>query len=92
MKTLSPGIVKLSQGWAGEMSPVATNGYIRCSEWSFLNIYITDIFLLSPHVATTWPSLLSVTSHFGFHDQLVKIRSRSLIVELDLQTSIINMR
>ena len=25
----------------------------RCSEWSFLNIYITDILLLSPHVATT---------------------------------------
>ena len=23
----------------------------RCSEWSFFNIYITDILLLSPHVA-----------------------------------------
>ena len=45
----------LLQGWAGEMSPVATNGYFRCSEWSFLNIYITDILLLSPHVATWRP-------------------------------------
>ena len=39
------------------MSPVATNGTFRCSEWSFFNIYITDILLLSPHVAITCPPL-----------------------------------
>ena len=27
----------------------------RCSEWSFFNIYITDILLLSPHVAMWRP-------------------------------------
>ena len=46
------------QVWTGEISPVATNGYFqpfRCSEWSFFNIYFTDILLLSPHVAMWRP-------------------------------------
>ena len=39
--------------WA--LSPLMA--IFRCSEWSFFNIYITDILLLSPHVATTCPPL-----------------------------------
>ena len=34
----------------GEMSPVATKATFSCAEWSFFNIYITDISLLSPHM------------------------------------------
>ena len=46
------------KGWAGEMSPVATNDYfLGALNGHFFIIYITDILLLSPHVATTCPPL-----------------------------------
>ena len=38
----------------GEMSPVATKATFSCAEWSFLNIYITDILLAVATYVAMW--------------------------------------